>query len=56
MGEAKDIQLQQVIADTEERKNDDPEIEDRKIVIVPQYDPDHLKPDQGGNQASDDYW
>lgn len=61
MGEAKDIKIQQQIADDQEHETEEPWSEDRRRVVPSQstntqYDPDHLRPDKGGNRAGDDYW
>jgi hypothetical protein len=60
MGEAKDILIQQQIADEKDHLFEESWSESRKIITtVPnqtQYDPDHLNPSKGGNRASDDYW
>lgn len=77
MGESKQMEIEQEIADEENESDIDdsvkycPECEkpnqfgelcqicEREISEEQnqsQYDPDHLRPDKGGNEASDSYW
>ena len=57
MGEAKDILIQQDIAEQEESTKHEPGCDCQSCKWKQtQYDPDHLNPAKGGNRASDDYW
>ena len=59
MGESKEILIQQEIANEMDTPKHEPGCECPACMTEwkrVQYDPDHLRPDKGGNKASDDYW